>query len=163
MAQTTYIAGASVWEQELYDYVCNHGAREGAMLAEYQRIADDESTSPAFRYLATMILEDERRHHALFDDLANTIRQTAEFRDEELSIPSLAGLRRDRERIIDITERLLKSERDDSRTLDVLRKQLKDVRDTTLWDLIVEVMQHDTDKHIKILRFIRDHARDAVF
>ena len=42
------------------------------MLAEYQRIADDESTSPAFRYLAKMILDDERRHHALFDDLATT-------------------------------------------------------------------------------------------
>jgi len=163
MAQTSYIVGASVWEQELYDYVCSHGAREGAMLAEYQQIAEDETTSPAFRYLAQMILADERRHHALFDDLATTIRQTAEFRDEGMPIPSLAGLRRDRDRIADITERLLKSERDDSRTLDDLRKKLKDVRDTTLWDLLVEIMQHDTDKHIKILRFVRDHAKDAAF
>jgi len=163
MAQTSYIVGASVWEQELYDYICNHGAREGAMLAEYQQIAEDESTSPAFRYLAQMILADEHRHHALFDDLATTIRQTAEFRDEDMPIPSLAGLRRDRDRIADITERLLKSERDDSRSLDDLRKKLKDVRDTTLWDLLVEIMQHDTDKHIKILRFVRDHAKDAAF
>jgi len=163
MAQTTHIVGASVWEQELYDYVCTHGAREGAMLAEYQQIAEDDSTSPAFRYLAQMILDDERRHHALFDDLATTIRQTAEFRDEDLPIPSLAGLRRDRDRIADITERLLNSEREDSRTLDDLRKKLKDVRDTTLWDLLVEIMQHDTDKHIKILRFVRDHAKHAAF
>ena len=163
MAQTSYIVGASVWEQELYDYICNHGAREGAMLAEYQQIAEDETTSPAFRYLAQMILADEHRHHALFDDLATTIRQTAEFRDEDMPIPSLAGLRRDRDRIADITERLLKSERDDSRSLDDLRKKLKDVRDTTLWDLLVEIMQHDTDKHIKILRFVRDHAKDAAF
>ena len=163
MAQTAHIVGASVWEQELYDYVSSHGAREGAMLAEYQQIAEDESTSPAFRYLAEMILEDERRHHALFDDLATTIRQTAEFRDDDLPIPSLAGLRRDRDRIADITERLLKSERDDSRALDGLRKKLKDVRDTTLWDLLIEIMQHDTDKHIKILRFVHDHAESAVF
>ena len=126
MTQVTHIVGASVWEQELYDYVRTHGAREGAMLAEYQRIAEDESTSPAFRYLAEMILDDEHRHHALFDDLAETIRQTAEFRDENLPIPGLAGLRRDRDRIADITERLLKSEREDSRTLDGLRKKLKD-------------------------------------
>lgn len=158
-----HIVGASVWEQELYDYVCAHGSREGAMLAEYQQIAEDESSSPAFRYLAQMILDDEQRHHALFDDLATSVRQMAEFRDEDVPIPSLAGLRRDRERIGDITERLLKSERDDSRTLDSLRKKLKDVKDTTLWDLLVEIMQHDTEKHIKILRFVRDHARHAEF
>ena len=35
------ITGASVWEQELYDYICDHVETEGAMLREYQRLAED--------------------------------------------------------------------------------------------------------------------------
>ena len=40
-----------------------------------------------------------------------------------------------------------------------LAKQLKDVKDTTLWHLLVELMEADTAKHIRILEFIKGHAR----
>jgi hypothetical protein len=92
------ITGASVWEQEIYDYVSGHVATEAAILDEYQRLADDESGSPAFRYLANLILADERRHHQLFNDLAAAVRQMGEMRLEDEPIPSLHGLRADRER-----------------------------------------------------------------
>ena len=42
------ITGASVWEQELYDYVCDHVATEGAMLDQYQRLAEDEQAHRRF-------------------------------------------------------------------------------------------------------------------
>src|SRR6478609_10125547 len=89
------ITGASVWEQELYDYVCGHVATEGTILDEYQRLADDESGSPAFRYLANLILADERRHHQLFNDLAESIRQSAQLAEDDGPIPSLHGLKAD--------------------------------------------------------------------
>src|SRR6478609_1011391 len=127
------ITGASVWEQELYDYVCGHVATEGTILDEYQRLADDESGSPAFRYLADMILADERRHHQLFNDLATSVRQMAEMRLEEEPIPSLHGLRADRERIRAATEQLLATERADAKELKQFAKRLKEVYDTTLW------------------------------
>jgi hypothetical protein len=153
-----HIAGASVWEQELFDHISDHGAREGAMLSEYQRLAEDESLSAAFRYTARLILDEERRHHATFDDLATAVRQMAELREDEQPIPPLRELRRDRDRIRDVTERLLKAERDDVEALERLRKQMHLVKDTTLWSLLVELMEHDTQKHIKILRFIRSHC-----
>jgi hypothetical protein len=156
------ITGASVWEQEIYDYVCDHVATEAALLEEYQRLADDQSGSPAFRYLANLILADERRHHQLFNDLAESIRQMAELRLEEEPIPSLHGLRSDRERIRAATERLLVAERADAKELKQFTKQLKEVRETTLWGLLVELMQDDTAKHIKILSFIRDRAENAI-
>ena len=108
------ITGASVWEQDIYDYVCDHVVTEGALLEEYQQLAEDQSGSPAFRYLANLILADERRHHQLFNDLAESIRQMAEMRLEEEPIPSLHGLRADRERISSATERLLAAERADA-------------------------------------------------
>lgn len=159
---STHIAGASVWEQEIYDYVSNHVAVEGEILDEYQQLAEDPSGSAAFRYLAGLILADERRHHQLFNDLATSIRQMAELRLDDEPIPSLRGLRADRERIMATTERLLEVERADARELKQFAKKLKDLKDTTLWVLLLELMQDDTAKHIKILKFIRDRADDAI-
>ncbi len=159
---STRIAGASVWEQEIYDYVTSHVSQEGAILQEYEELAKDPSGSPAFRYVAGLILADERRHHQLFNDLAESIRQMAELRAEDEPIPSLRGLRADRDRIRAVTERLLQSERDDAKMLKELAKKMTDLRETTLWGLLIELMQDDTDKHIKILKFIRDRADDAL-
>ena len=156
------ITGASVWEQQLYDYVTEHVKTEGAMLDEYQRLAEDQSGSPAFRYVANLILADERRHHQIFNDLAESIRQMAELRLEDEPIPSLHGLRSDRERIREATDRLLAAEKADAKELTRLAKDLKEVRKTTLWGLLVELMQADTAKHITILSFIRDRAEDAL-
>jgi hypothetical protein len=161
-AVMTRLTGASVWEQEIYDYVLGHVATEGAMLDEYQRLAEDESRSPAFRYLANLILADERRHHQIFNDLAESIRQMAELRLEDEPIPSLHGLRADRIRIMAVTERLLAAEQADAKELKRFAKKLKEVRDTTLWVLLVELMEADTAKHIKILSFIRDRADQAI-
>lgn len=155
---STRITGASVWEQEIYDFVSGHVATEGAILDEYQRLAEDPSGSPAFRYLAGLILADERRHHQVFNDLAESIRQMGELRLEDEPIPSVHGLKADRERVIATTEHLLATERADARELKELAKKLKDVRDTTLWGLLVELMQDDTAKHIKILQFIREQV-----
>ncbi len=139
----TRIVGASVWEQELYDHVCGHVVEEGAILGEYQRLAD------------------ERRHHATFNDLAEAIKQMGELRLEDAPIPSLHGLRGDRDRIIDTTERLLKAERDDAKNLKTLAEKLEDLKETTLWGLLIELIQHDTEKHIMILEFIRKHAKKS--
>lgn len=159
---STRITGASVWEQDMYDFVSGHVATEGAILAEYQRLAEDPAGSAAFRYLAGLILADERRHHQTFNDLAESIRHLAELRSDDEPIPSLHGLKADRERIMETTERLLETERADAKELKQLAKQMKDMRDTTLWVLLLDLMQDDTSKHIKILEFIRDRADHAV-
>ena len=159
---STHIPRASVWEQEIYGYVSGHVVTEGAILDEYQRLAADPSGSAAFRYVAGLILADERRHHQLFNDLAESIRQMAELSADDEPIPSLRGLKADRERIMATTTRLLDVERADARELKQLAKKLKEMRETTLWGLLLELMQDDTAKHIKILEFIRDRADHAI-
>ncbi|MGD9700863.1 MAG: hypothetical protein AB7Q42_02815 [Acidimicrobiia bacterium] len=159
---STRLTGASVWEQQVYDHVTGHVAAEGAILDEYQQLANDETSSPAFRFLARLILEDERRHHRMFNDLAESIRQMSELRSEDEPIPSLRGLRADRDRVIEITDRLLEVERADAKELKSVAKELKDVKETTLWGLLIELMQDDTDKHVKILKFIRDRAQESL-
>ena len=159
---STRLIGASVWEQDVYDHISGHAANEGAILDEYQRLAEDEASSPAFRYLVRVILEDERRHHQLFNDLAEVLRQMSELRSDDEPIPSLRGLRADRDRVLEVTERMIEVEQNDAKDLKAISKELKEVRDTTLWGLLIELMQDDTAKHVKILNFIRDRAKETV-
>lgn len=156
--------GTKEWEDSVYEHVSSHGQVEGEILHEYEQLANDEDMSPAFRYLARMILDDETRHHKFFDDLANTMATTMGIlpnhgRDEP-PIPSLRGFHADRHRITRVTEHLLRIEREDLRELKEFSKDLKELRNVTLWAFLIELMIDDTKKHIKILEFIRDRAED---
>lgn len=155
-----HVFDATMWEQEMYDHIRSHCEVEEEILREYQRLVDNPETAPAFRYLARTILDDERRHHAIFEDLAESFLQMAEVRTQEEPIPSLRGLRSDRDRVIEITDRLLTIECEDAKELDELAEDLAEYQDTTLWGLLIELMRDDTAKHIKILRFIIRAAQE---
>ncbi|MBO0732447.1 MAG: hypothetical protein J2P57_24510, partial [Acidimicrobiaceae bacterium] len=60
------------------------------------------------------------------------------------------------------TERLLAFEKEDARELRRLRKELSRNNGYPLFPLIVNLMLHDTAKHIDILRFIRSRVRRGV-
>lgn len=154
------IFGTSEWEDDVFHHVSSHGQVEGEILDEYERLANDDDMSPAFRYLARMILDDEVRHHRIFDDLAATMRAMREHTDGERPIPELTGFHADRFRITRVTEDLLRIERDDLRELKRFSKELKEVRNVNLWSFLIELMIDDTKKHIKILEYIRDRAAD---
>lgn len=156
---TTRIRGASVWEQELYDRVRAHVDGEQDAIRSYEALAD-RTDAPAFAYLARLILDDERRHHEMMADLAETIERFASLEGQEFPIPMLAMFGADRAEILAETERFLKLEKEDNRRLDRLAKEMRDVKDTTLWELLIRVMQDDNRKHQRILRFIRDRARE---
>lgn len=151
------IIGASVWEQEVYDHLSSHVAQERDTLQAYERLAQS-TDSEAFKYLAGLILDDERRHHLLLAELAETIRTSAELSRTPTPIPHL-DFRGDREAILELTESFLRVEEQDNRDLERLARDLKDVRNTTMWELVLRLIQDDNAKHRRILTFIRDQAR----
>jgi hypothetical protein len=51
----------------------------------------------------------------------------------------------------------LAAERADDKELARLKKMIKDVRNYTLWDVLLDVMELDTRKHIALLEFIERH------
>lgn len=155
MSQT--IVGASSFEQDLYDHLSSHADDEVEALRNYEALAES-TESKAFAFLAGMIIEDERRHHAMLADLAKTVRVSAELRGEPAPIPFL-DLHKDRQAILDATEQLLAVEKADEKELKGLAKEIKDFKDTTLWELMLEIMRADNAKHRMILKFIHDHAK----
>ena len=160
MSKLRPTVGSREWERDIHQHIASHGQTEGEILDEYQTLVDDEEIHPAFSYLARIILDDEVRHHRIFDDLAENMRQMTQDSVDRSPIPSLRGFHTDRVRIQRLTEQLLEVERSDERELKDLAKRLKDFDKVTLWGLLIELMLDDTRKHIKILEFIQDRSKD---
>ena len=160
-ANTTKPIGLSVWEAALLDHLTEHARSEGELLAAYQRVVESTQTEYV-SYLFGLILEDEVRHHRLFEELANALRAPVE-RDVGPKVPAIETIENP-EALLEVTERLLDAEEADARELKHLSrdKDLRLMRGHSLWPLLIELMEHDTQKHEAILRFIRDQIRGDI-
>jgi hypothetical protein len=148
--------GWSVGETELFAHLSGHAAREGAILDEYVKAAT-ATESKALAYLVGILMEDERRHHRWFAELASSLEADASFSGTDPAVPRMDFHRADRAVVRAVTDRLLDHEKADEKELDRLQRELRDVSGTTLWGLLVELMQRDTDKHIAVLTFVKKH------
>jgi hypothetical protein len=127
-------------------------------LERYSAVAE-QSQSKAFSYLVNLLIEDEIRHHRLFTELAKSLKTEAEWRQEDPVVPHMDFVQADRAAVLDATKELMANEEQDARELKRLQRELRDVKDSSLWSLLVELMQRDTQKHIAILRFVSKHAQ----
>ena len=150
--------GASVWDREMFTYLTEHVVRERVMLQDYIAAADSTG-SKALAYVVGLLVDDERRHHRFFTEIASSLKTEAELSSEEPAVPRLDFHHADVTELRAVTARLLDNERDDLKELKRLRKDLADVRETTLWGLLVDLMVRDTEKHIAILEFVKDHPK----
>lgn len=152
------LPGASVWEQEVYDQFLAHIEAESEILDAYRKLASDLGSSDV-TYLANLILEDEVRHHRLFQELANALSAEVQLGPSVGGIPEIPAVRADPSALLEATNRLLELEETDARELKRLQRSVRPVADTTLWSLVIETMELDTRKHIAILRRIRKIAK----
>jgi len=151
-------AGPSAWARDLHAHLTTHVENERGMLEEY-RAAAETSSSKAFQYLVNLLIEDEIRHHRIFLELADSL-ETMSLRPlEDPEIPYLDFNRSNSQAISDLTEKLLEKEQQDTVELKRFQRELRDVKDTSIWGLLVDLMECDTQKHIAILRFVKRHTK----
>ncbi len=148
-------------QAELIEMLRSHGQREGAALASYQRLAE-QSDDEGLRYLVRLILEDETRHHHQIADMLNDeLHPFRWYEDSPQTVPTIKV--RDDPALRDETDRLLAFEKEDMKELRRLRKELRwshgNPHGDPLLPLLVDLMLHDTAKHIDILQFIRARTR----
>lgn len=154
---TTPPPGLSVIEAGLYRHLIEHVSSEAELIAAYRERAEAPDTPEAARYLIRLVLEDEERHHRLLHEIVTALGNDMAWRHDPDAVPNLPFGPPDRA-IAEVTHRFLAAERTDRKQLRALRKELRPFRDTSLWALLVELMEHDTAKHIRILTFIADHV-----
>jgi len=151
--------GLSVWEADLLTHLNQHMEQEGALLAKYRDLAG-QCDADYFQYCVELIVEDEMRHHRLFSELGNAIRGAVE-RTDGLAVPTVRNASNPDE-LLAATKELLERERADEKELKRLSKNLRDLRGTSVWPVLVEVMERDTEKHQSILRFLEQQLEDQI-
>ncbi|MGV3758674.1 MAG: hypothetical protein ACO1PW_03910 [Actinomycetota bacterium] len=145
-------------EVEVLAMLREHAPREGAALSAYQHLVD-ATEDAGVRYLGRLILEDERRHHGVINEMVQMLEAFTSGAPRGADAPELRP-RSDPELRAATTE-LLALEREDARELRQLQRALRGASVPALLPLLVDLMIHDTRKHIAILRAIRSHTRRA--
>jgi hypothetical protein len=149
--------GPSAWERQLYAHLKEHIETERTMLEKYAEVAEG-TDSKAFRYLVKLLIDDEKYHYRLFGELAGSVETAALWKSEDPDIPYMDFYEVDRAAVLEGAKELLENEERDIGELKRLHRELRGVKDTSLWELLVELMQRDTEKHIAIIEFVRKHA-----
>jgi bacterioferritin (cytochrome b1) len=145
------------WVARVFDHLSAHVQAEDRILDEYtEAIANVDA--PDVRYLMELIAEDEVRHHRVFEEMVHAIQGSMRWEHIEPKVPE-RGTRPVPEAIRTLIDRFLAAEREDRKHLKELRRQLAPVATTTLWPLLVQLMELDTEKHILILESLA--ARSA--
>jgi rubrerythrin len=150
-------AGPSPWERQLYAHLTSHVETERGILERYSQIAG-RTQSKAFKYLVNMLIEDEIRHHDLFTQIADSLKTDALLEGTDPIVPYMDFDRAGGADVRDASKQLMEDEERDISELKRLQRELRNVKDTTLWGLLVDLMERDTEKHIAILRFVRQHT-----
>lgn|GEM_PF-1055083 len=144
-------------EEEVFRHLSDHIASESEFISAYRELAEAPATPEAARYLIQLILEDEERHHRVLHEIMTAVGNRIASRSDPDAVPNLPHEPPNRV-LEEVTGRFLAAERADAKQLRALRKKLGPFRDTSMWALLVELIEHDTAKHIRILTFIRDHV-----
>jgi rubrerythrin len=134
-----------------------HVREEEQFLEAYHGLVE-EVASPGMRFLVELILEDERRHHKLMQRMAYEARGEVDS-ETAPEIPDFSAT--DVDRLLSPTQRFLDAEREDRKKLQALAKELKPLRDESLWTLLVELMEIDTQKHVKILEYLERRLKSG--
>jgi rubrerythrin len=136
-----------------------HATHEAAWLADYQAIAR-ESTDPLIRFLLSLIVADEERHHEL------TVRMISKLKDELAWTRSEGARRRGKLKgkkateLLSSVESFLGAERKGIKEYEKLKKQSQGLyRD--VFALLYATMIHDSQKHIGILEFLRERLVES--
>jgi ATP-dependent DNA ligase len=145
------MSGASTSIRDLVSELEQHGSQEGELLAVYEDLAEN-STDQGARYLISLILEDERRHHRLLVEMANALAWGDPSASPDPATPAISS-RVDGE-LLALTTKLRRAEEADYRKLRRMKRRLRPFAKTTMWSLIVDLMVLDTKKHATILRFL---------
>ena len=139
-------------DRALIEHLETHVESEREVIDLYGALAEDGH--PYVAFLASLIGEDEARHHRLFNEWIETIKAMAELREAPDGIPHV-DFHPVAPETIEMVDRLLRFEHEDLAATRSLRHEIRDVRTSTLWGILVDVLIADTKKHIKVLKFLR--------
>lgn len=147
-----FATGTAEW---LLDAVERHAMAEADALDQYEYIAT-VSADPVIALVMRLVLDDEERHHSLLKRIEASLRDALNWTHSPEALPSTAmpqnPVGRD---LLEGTAALIEEERTGARYLRDLSRREKTVG-SGLHSLLIEMMAMDSEKHARLLEFVRD-------
>lgn len=148
----------SNWDDRVLAHIDAHLDVESTAEQAYEALA--EGTDFRIAYLAKLVASEERRHHQILEDIARSLRaRTDDDGGRSPGSHQVVLSPEEREKLLAATRELIDLERRDTSDLRQLRRDLRLSPPETIWPLLVELMEDDTEKHLKILREIERRLR----
>jgi bacterioferritin (cytochrome b1) len=136
-----------------------HETQEGRFLREYRDLAG-KTENRMIKFLLQMIISDEEKHHAVTHAMVSTLKGDLNWTRPQEAIRGLYDLREEKGKFLKLTEDFIRVEKEGVKDYKKLMKEAKGYY-RNLFVLLFQSMVHDSEKHVKILEFLRERLKEA--
>jgi len=137
----------------------SHEAQEKEFLRQYKEIAA-EVRNPLIKFLLQLIASDEEKHHAVTHAMTATLKGDLTWTRPEDAIRGLYDLDGKKKELLAATEEFIRTEKEGVEECKALKKASRRYY-KGLFTLLIECMIHDSEKHVRLLEFLRDRLKEA--
>ena len=140
---------------QLLHAIERHVANEADAAGQYERLAT-RSGDPVVSLVMRVIVDDEQRHHALLERIAATLRDTLNWSRSTQSLPRSDATYSDTAdtELVAVAHALIEEEKAGAAALRRLAHREKSL-DGDVEAILLEMMAIDSDKHARLLDFVR--------
>ena len=136
-----------------------HEAEEGAFLKRYKEIAE-KSKNSGVKFLLQLIMADEEKHNVVTHAMVSTLKGGLTWHRQKDALGLISDLGAEKNELVDLTERFLDLEKKGIKDYKKLVKASKGYYQG-IFTLLLETMILDSQKHIEILKFLRQRLKKA--
>jgi len=136
-----------------------HEGHEGKFLLQYKELVK-QTGNPLIKFLLQLIVSDEEKHHAVSHAMLSTLKGDLNWTKPEDALRGLYNLGAEKDKLLEVTEGFIEVERTGIKEYKKLIKESKGYYHD-LFVLLFQSMVHDSEKHIKILEFLRQRLKEA--
>lgn len=138
-----------------------HEMQEKKFLRQYKELAGN-TQNPLIRFLVQLIISDEEKHHAVTHAMVSTLKGDLNWTKPDDALCGLYSMveEKEREKIVKLTEDFIRVEKDGIREYRQLMKESRGYYHD-LFVLLFQSMVYDSEKHVKILEFLRQRLKEV--
>jgi rubrerythrin len=144
--------------QRLMNELQSHAAHEERWLSSYRAIAT-EANDPQVRFLLSLIVADEERHHELTARMISKLKDESAWNRSAVVSARAGETREAADGLLASAENFLDAERTGIKEYERLKKESRGLH-RGLFALLYTTMVHDSHKHIEILNFLRSKLKE---
>ena len=134
-----------------------HEAKEEKSIEQYRKLMG-ELPNPTTRFLLQLIVSDEEKHRAVIHAMIATLKGSLTWSKPPGSLEGTTDLAKLNDQLRDITDDFIELEKEGIRECKTLAKASSGYYQG-LFKLLLESMIRDSEKHIELLEFLREHLK----